>query len=394
MDIDRSLEPVITRHLDRGKSILLLGPRQTGKTTLLRRLQPDLAISLASPETRQRYEREPALLAAEVRGLERERPRRRPLVTIDEIQKVPALMDVCQQLIDDHEAQFVLTGSSARKLRRGQDINLLPGRLVGLRLDPLTIQETSPRSLNETLIFGTLPAIVTAPRNDDREADLATYVRTYLEEEVRQEALVRNIGAFGRFLELAGQESGRIVNYSRISQDVGVSSVTVQAYYDILVDCLVAERIEPITRSVSRRKLTRAARYLMFDLGVRRMAAGEGTRLMPERRGELFEQYVGLEIVRLCRLHLPTARLRFWRDPDGPEVDWVIEHEGALLPIEVKLSDRPSARDAKHLTVFLDEYKASAGLVICTAPRPLKLSPRVTAVAWQDLPDALLKAVR
>lgn len=392
MDIGRALEPVIERHLGRGKSILLLGPRQTGKTTLLRRLKPDLAISLASPETRQRYEREPGLLAAEIRALERRR--RRPLVTIDEIQKVPALMDVGQELIDDGEAQFVLTGSSARKLRRGQAINLLPGRLVGLRLDPLSIEEHPPRSLSDALIFGTLPAIVTAPRGDDREADLATYVQTYLEEEVRQEALVRNVGAFGRFLELAGQESGRIVNYSRLSQDVGVSSVTVQAYYEILVDCLVAERVEPITRSASRKKLTRAARYLMFDLGVRRLAAGEGARLLPVRRGELFEQFIGLEIIRMCRLHWPTARLRFWRDPDGPKVDWVIEHEGALLPIEVKLSDRPSARDAKHLGVFLDEYKAPTALVICTAPRPLKLSPRVTAVPWQGLPEALLKAVR
>lgn len=391
MGIKRGLEPVIERHLGRGKSILLLGPRQTGKTTLLKRLQPDLAISLASPETRQRYEREPGLLAAEVRALERSR--RRPLVTIDEIQKVPALMDVAQELIDDGEAQFVLTGSSARKLRRGQAINLLPGRLVGLRLDPLSIEEHPPRSLTDALTFGTLPAIVTAPRGDDREADLATYVQTYLEEEVRHEALVRNVGAFGRFLELAGQESGRIVNYSRISQDVGVSSVTVQAYYEILVDCLVAERVEPITRSASRKKLTRAARYLMFDLGVRRLAAGEGTRLLPVRRGELFEQFIGLESVRLCRRHLPAARLRFWRDPDGPEVDWVIEHQGAFLPIEVKLSDRPSSRDAKHLEVFLDEYKSPAALVICTAPRPLKLTARVMAVPWQGLPEALLKAV-
>ena len=147
---------------------------------------------------------------------------------MDEVQRAPGLMDVGQDLIDRGEAQFVFTGSSARKLRRGGEINLLPGRVVAMHLDPLTIEESRPGSLEEVLLFGSLPAIRTVEKKTDKEADLASYVTTYLEEEVRQEALVRNVGAFGRFLELAGQESGRIANYSKISRDVGVSSVTVQ----------------------------------------------------------------------------------------------------------------------------------------------------------------------
>lgn len=383
----RALEAPLARHLAR-TSVLLLGPRQTGKTTLLGRLGADLSVALTSPAVRHRYERDPGLLTAEVESLT---PPRRglPLVAVDEVQKVPALMDVAQDLIDRRRARFLLTGSSARKLRRGQDINLLPGRQVTLRLDPLSLGERRPASLDEALLFGSLPAVVTTTRAADREADLASYVETYLEEEVRQEALVRNIGAFGRFLEMAAQDSGRIVNYSRVSQDVGVSSVTVQAYYDILVDCLVAERVEPISRSASRKKLTRASRFLLFDMGVRRLAAREGTRLLPERKGELFEHFVGLELIRLLRLRLPAARLRFWRDPDGPEVDWVVEHHGRFLPIEVKLTDRPSARDTRHLEVFLDEYPAAAGLVICTVPRKARLSRRVTAVPWQDVPQVV-----
>ena len=113
----------------------------------------------------------------------------------------------------------------------------------------------------------------------------------------------------------------------------------------------------------------------------------------PARLGELFEQFIGLELIRLCRQHLPAARLRFWRDPDGPEVDWVLEHHGTYLPIEVKLSDRPSERDARHLGVFLDEYQARTGIVCCSAPRALRLGPRVTAVPWQDLAGSVLKAV-
>lgn len=388
MDIARSLEAVARRHLARGKSLLLLGPRQTGKTTLLRRLEPDLTISLAAPAVRQRYEQDLGLLAAEIGALAVSR-RRLPLVAVDEVQKVPAIMDAVQDLIDHGRARFVLTGSSARKLRRGQDLNLLPGRLVGLRLDPLTLEERQPRSLHEALAYGSLPGIATTTASAGREADLATYAETYLEEEVRQEALVRNIGAFGRFLELAAQDSGRIVNYSRVSQDVGVSSVTVQAYYEVLADCLVAERIEPITRSASRKKLTRASRYLVFDTGVRRLAAREGPRPHPARLGEWFEHFVGLEIIRLCRIHLPAARLRFWRDPDGPEVDWVLEHQGHYLPIEAKLSDRPTERDARHLGVFMDEYRSRAGLIVCTTPRPLRLNARVTAVPWPSLPAVL-----
>lgn len=395
MNIERKLAPVVRRHLDRGKSVLLLGPRQTGKTTLVDGLEADLAVSLAQPSTRQRYEREPSLLAAEVEALAaRSAARRPPLVVIDEVQKVPALLDVGQDLIDRKVARFVFTGSSARKLRRGRDVNLLPGRVVALRLDPLTMAECSPRSLEDTLLFGSLPAIRLTSSPEDREVDLRSYVETYLEEEVRQEALVRNVGAFGRFLELAAREAGRVANFSRISQDVGVSSVTVQSYYEILCDCLVAERIEPLTASVTRKKLTKSSRYLMFDTGVARAAAREGRRLPQTRLGELFEQFVGLEILRHARLVAPDARLRFWRDPDGPEVDWVIEHPDGLIPIEVKRTDRPTERDARHLQVFMQEYAAPRAFVVCTAPRPLQLSTAVTAIPWQELPDVIDRAIR
>jgi predicted AAA+ superfamily ATPase len=301
---------------------------------------------------------------------------------------------VGQDLIDRRVATFVFTGSSARKLRRGRDLNLLPGRVVVLRLDPLLLDEWHPSHLEDVLLFGSLPAICTTAERGDREADLRSYVETYLEEEVRQEALVRNVGAYGRFIELAAREAGRVANYSRISQDVGVTSVTIQSYYEILCDCLIAERIEPVVTSRTRKKLTKASRYLLFDTGVARTAAREGRQLPRARMGELFEQFVGLEVVRHCRLHAPDARLRFWRDPDGPEVDWVVDHPGGFLPIEVKLGDRPSERDARHLEVFMKEYGARRALVVCSAPRPVKLTSRVTAVPWQELPEVLRSALR
>jgi predicted AAA+ superfamily ATPase len=392
--IRRTLQPVLQHHLGRGKSVLLLGPRQTGKTTLLRHLRPDLVVELIEPRERQRYEKDPSTLRDEVLGLKE----KRPLVVIDEVQKVPELMNVAQGLIDKGQAQLVLTGSSARKLRRGGEINLLPGRVLGLRLDALTLEESLPATLLDALTDGALPGIRTQDLATDREQDLRTYVETYLEEEVRQEALVKRMAPFSRFLELAALESGRIVNFSRIASDIGASAPTIRGYYEILVDCLVAERVDPITRSSTRKKLTRSSRYLLFDLGVRRLAAGEGRRLGPERLGELFEQMVGLELIRLCRLHAPGAKLRFWRDPDGPEVDWVVEHEGRYVPVEVKWSERPRAADARHLRTFLDEHdNAPAGFIVCRSPRALAIDERITAVPWQSLADpeqGVLRAVR
>jgi predicted AAA+ superfamily ATPase len=386
----RRLEGELKRQLERGKSVLLLGPRQTGKTTLVNALDAALRISLVSPRARQRYERDPSVLVDEVGALPRGRSRGRPpLVIVDEVQKVPALMDVAQSLVDERTAQLVLTGSSARKLRRGQEINLLPGRVVALRLDPLAIEEDPRATLRELLLFGSLPAIRSTRRLADKESDLYSYVETYLEEEVRQEALVRNVGQFSRFLELAALESGRVANFARMGADVGISSVTISAYFDILVDCLVAERIEPITRSVSRKKLTKSSRFVLFDLGVRRLAAREGTRLGRNRMGELFEQLVGLELIRFCRLHIPQARVRFWRDPDGPEVDWVVEHQGRYLPVEVRLSARPTERDTRHLRAFMAEYRCRGALVVCDAPRPLSLTPAIQAVPWRELPSHL-----
>lgn len=380
--IARRLAPVLERHLARGKSILLLGPRQTGKTTLLASLSADLRLSLVEPRMRQRYEKDPSLLSAEVRAL----GKRRPLVILDEVQRVPALMDVAQTLIDERRAQLVLTGSSARKLKRGRDVNLLPGRVVSLRLDPLVLEEHAPTSLENALVMGALPGVRLEPDAADQSEDLRSYVETYLEEEVRQEALVKQLAPFERFLELAALESGRIANYSAIAQDIGASGPTVASYYEILLDCLVAERVEPITNSHTRKRLTKSSKFLLFDLGVRREAANEGPRLGRERLGELFEQFVGLELIRSCRLHRAGARLRFWRVPEGPEVDWVIEHHGRYVPIEVKWTDRPRIEDARHVATFLAEYRqARVGFVVCRTPRAVALSDTITALPWQSL---------
>lgn len=388
----RLQEKRVARALVRGKSVLMLGPRQTGKTTLAGRLPWDLSISFIRPEVRQRYEKEPDLLGQEVEALKPNGPSERPSILLDEVQKVPGILDVVQDLIDRRKANFLLTGSSARKLRRGSDVNLLPGRVLALRLDPFVLREMPAASLEHHLLYGSLPGIVALEADRDRETDLESYVTTYLEEEVRAEAIVRNLGSFARFLEYAASESGQIVNLRKLSQEVGVAHTTIASYFQILEDCLIAERIEPLTRSKTRKKLTKSQKYLFFDLGVRRLAAREGPRLSRETMGALFEQFVGLELLRASRLSDRKVRVRFWRDPGGPEVDWIVEKENGYLPIEVKWTSSPGSKEARHLQIFLSEYRqAETGYLVCQAPRRMKLADRIVALPWQEIDSLILE---
>ena len=386
--IKRLQEDRIRHAFGRNKSVLLLGARQTGKTTLVRQFKSDLSISFVQPDVRQRYEKAPQLLKGEVEALTPDVKGKRPLVILDEVQKVPVILDVVQDIIDRGMANFILTGSSARKLRRGAQVNLLPGRVVAFRMDPFSLREFSAKDLVERLLYGSLPGILAVQTLSDRETDLGAYVTMYLEEEIRAEAVVRNIGDFARFLELAASESGGIINLRKLSQEIGVSHTTIGAYYQILEDCLIAERIEPLTHSKTRKKLTKSDKYLFFDLGVRRLAAREGTKLSRDTMGLIFEQFIGLELLRSAHTNGKGGKLRFWRDPDGPEVDWVIDADGVYTPIEVKWTENPASADIRHLEVFLSEYKtAGTGYLVCRVPRKVKLSDRIFAIPWQSIDE-------
>lgn len=385
--IKRSLEKTILHHVQRGKSILLLGPRQVGKTTLLKKIKCDRYISLLSPGKRREYEKNPDQLKGEILALNLNIP----LIIIDEIQKVPILTDVIQELIDDKIAQFILTGSSARKLKKSKSVNLLPGRVISLRLDPLSSEEYSLESIEDILFYGHLPGIILNNSKKDQELELKSYVDTYLEEEVRAEALVRDLGPFARFLELAGLEAGRIMSYSSVSQEIGVDSKTIRNYFEILFDCLVAERIDPITKSETRKKLVKSSRYLFFDMGVRRLSSDEGTRVTPERKGELFEQFIGIELIRILRHHFPTAKLKFWKDSDGPEIDWVVEIDKVFIPIEVKWKKTVSKKDAKHLNTFLTEYSNThTALIVSRNEEKIQLDQNIKVIPWQKLPETII----
>ncbi len=379
---DRNIKYRIKKSLERGKSILLLGPRQTGKTSLVKSFTHDAAYNFIDPQVRQRFERSPGSLIPEVEALAQISPSK-PCLILDEIQKVPELMDALQLLIDKNIAQFIITGSSARKLQ-----NLLPGRVIRYQMDPLTLPELTnfQKGLNFLLENGTLPYITTLDDPTAIEEELETYVTTYLEEEIRKEALVRNLSAFTQFFNLACIDSGNLVNFRKLSQEIGIAHTTIAEYYRILEDCMVAERFEPITKTATRRRLTKSPKYLLFDLGVRRVGAGEGTRLSQRKMAEIFEQWVGLELRRLTRTAGHATSVHFWRAHDGPEVDWVLQLPDRYIPIEVKWTDTPKLNDARHLSLFMKEYpNTPRAYIICRAPKPLLLSENIMALPWQEL---------
>jgi len=421
---DRWLADTLAAKLGRPYIHILFGARQTGKSTLLKRLMPDDAfcINFADPEERNRHIAQPGLLARQCQALPQKKTPQ--TVFIDEAQTVPSVFDAVQSLYDADKSRwrFVLCGSSARKLRQ-TGANLLPGRSILHHLEALTLVEqpppqnpaaapaspaplpgesplpfawekesAAPRRLfpawdiEERLAFGALPGIVTA-NVDDRADLLRTYSTVFLEEEIRREALVKDYSGFLRFLQLAAQESGQVINFTTISRDVGISIPTVKSHYQLLEDMFVGFTVSAFSGS-ARRKLLSSPRFFFFDLGIRNAAAGLTPGLDTARAlaGTLFEQWVGIELWKRLR-YLRKGRLHHMRTTDGAEIDFIVEMGNQLIPVEVKWTERPSLTDARHLTTFLREHpgKAERGWVVCRCPRPEALSENITAIPWWAL---------
>lgn len=389
--IKRAISEKIRKAWARGKSILLLGPRQTGKTTLSKTYEFDFTINFLSSTVRQSYERNPDVLIKEIKALKKNKV---VSVLIDEVQKVPQIMDPIQYLIDEKKAQFFITGSSARKLKQQADINLLPGRVISFKLDSIMLEEHSSEDLDEILDFGQLPEVLLTDDQEDKEELLQTYVEVYLEEEIRKEAQLRKLPDFYHFLQKAAEHAGNLCSYSAIAQDIGVSHVTVKSYYEILETTLIAQKIEPIIQSKTRKKLIKSPRYLFFDLGVRRLAARQGINQANSIKGLLFEQFVGLEITKFLHAYKLKSSLHFWQDPEAAEIDWVIKTENKFIPIEVKLNNKITNSDAKHCRTFIKEYSCpSGGFIIYTGLNIQQVDENILAYPWEQLP-ALLKKLK
>jgi len=362
-------------------SCLLLGPRQTGKSTLVRSILPpgSWTVDLLQHDVFLRYVKEPARFRAEAT----ERIRRgAPAIFVDEVQKIPALLDEVHGLIEQTRVRFFLTGSSARKLRRG-GVNLLAGRAAARRLHPLTSVEIGNGfDLDRALRFGTLPAVVTADVEAATEL-LAAYAQTYLREEIQAEAVVRNLGGFARFLDVAAAQSGDILNAVAVASDAGVSARTVREYFQILEDTLIGFRLEPWRKS-PRARLVGHPRFYFFDTGVtnalnRRLHA----EVDAPTRGRLFEQWVVTECVRLVDYLYPETRLFYWRTNHGAEVDLLFERHGKLLlAVEIKSRRSVSSADLTGLRSFAEAHPGVPRAVVATVPEPFRIDT-IDVLPWR-----------
>jgi predicted AAA+ superfamily ATPase len=410
----RWIEPRLREKLSRPFVHILFGARQTGKTTLLRKLIPKAAIWLdfSVPDQRVEYLAEPDELIRQCRALP---VSDEPLwVVVDEAQLVPDIFNAVQHLYDSDKTRwrFVLCGSSARKLRR-TGANLLPGRSCLHRMHPLLTAErpfpetgsltyTVPSpvpfeaapvaaqsplfpktALVERMTVGELPGVAGAPA-EQRPDILRSYCQAHLEEELRREALIKDWPPFAKFLRLAGAEAGQIVNYAKIAQQAGVSLPTIKNYYQLLEDMFLAFRLPAFSKS-RRKNLLSTDRFFFADLGVRHGAAGLAITAdtVLANPGPVFEQWVGIELWKRLQ-YLEEGHLHYLRAKSGMEIDFIVERSGQFTPIEVKWTDHPTETDARHLLEFLKEHpkQAKQAYIICRCSRPMEICEKVTALPW------------
>lgn len=364
------------------ESAFLFGCRQSGKTMLLRRTAgADLYIDLLKKSERMRYTANAELLGAEIASLQCERP----VVVVDEIQKVPGLLDEVHRVIEsDTPARFILTGSSARKLKRSH-ANMLGGRAVTLKLFPFCYPEIKESfALSTYLHFGGLPSVWLAPSDAARRRRLASYVETYLNEEIYEEAAIRNLPAFTRFLEFAGHENGNTLNYAAISMQLGVSANTVREYFRILADTLLGFILKPYAKS-HRQRVVKHPKFYFVDTGIafalRRMLSIELTEA-PPLFGDAFEHFIIIEIMKAITYLNEEIEMSFFRTSDGAEVDLVLEKHGRTIPIEIKSSTAPGKLSG--LRSFLRDHEVSAAYCACRTPRAYS-QEGVRFIPWQDL---------
>jgi uncharacterized protein len=354
MNINRYIN--LKKELEK-KSIILFGPRQTGKSWLIRNtLQEYKVYNLLHNETFLKLSHSPQRLREEYSSSSNNK--KNNLIIIDEIQRIPSLLNEVHSMIEEQGVHFLLTGSSARKLRHG-GVNLLGGRAHVRFLHPFSFCELKNNfNLERAINYGLLPSIYLSDAPDE---NLKSYVGLYLQEEIANEGLTRNIPAFSRFLMVAALCNGKIINYTKIANDAQVARSTIQEYFAILKDTLIAHELPAWGKSKKRKAIT-ASKFYLFDTGI--------TRVLQERNlinlnspefGEAFETYIFHELKTFADYH-KIDKLHYWRSISGYEVDFILNDETA---IEVKASKNISQQDLKNLKSLKEEKKLKDYIIVC-----------------------------
>jgi predicted AAA+ superfamily ATPase len=363
------------------RSVFVFGPRQTGKSSYIRsQLEPPAMLyNLLDRGLLLRLMADPTLMRQEVQA----RRLHDCVVCLDEIQKCPELMDEVHLLIEERHIRFLLTGSSARKLKRS-GTNLLGGRGRDRIMHPFVYPELRDHgfSLDRAMFSGLLPPHFLSR---DPEEDLAAYVDRYLTEEIAAEGMARNLPAFARFLQTASTMNSRIVNYTKVSSDAQVPRQTVQQWFQILKDTLIAFELHAFTGTVKRKAIATSKLYF-FDMGVVR-ALRRLSRVGPTSGdfGEFFEHFIFLEVRTWIDYHRPRATLHFWRSTSGFEVDLLLD---GRIAIEVKAAERAQERDHKGLKAIREETGIDRTILVCREERP-RLVDGIEIMPWHYFLDLL-----
>lgn len=374
-----NVKPYVQRILDlpaliEKKSHFLFGPRQTGKTSLIHHTLKGVKVyDLLDTSIYLALSQNPGRIGQELTAEDR-------IVVIDEIQRLPELLNEVHRLIETHGIRFLLTGSSARKLRRG-DVNLLGGRARTKYLHPFTYKELGDKfDLSRAIERGLLPSIYFS---DDPQADLQAYAGSYLQEEIIAEGATRNLPAFSRFLKVAALCNGQIVNFTNVSNDAQVARTTVYEYFDILKDTLILYEL-PSWRKSKKRKPLASSKYYFFDVGIVSRLQGRKFRPGTPEFGEAFETYLMHEL--MCYSdYVSGESLSYWRSTSGFEVDFLI---GDHTAVEVKAKENVSATDLKPLRALSEEKKLKRYLCVSLEPRRRRVE-EVTVIPYKDFLEAL-----
>jgi predicted AAA+ superfamily ATPase len=379
--IPRKISEIINKSK---KSILLLGPRQTGKSTLIGAMSPRLSINLMHEPTFFEFSRDARELENRLRAVESGK------IFIDEIQRLPSLLNTIQTLIDrsPRRFQFLLTGSSARKLKR-DSANLLPGRIHVFHLGPLVASELGYRlDTQEALTHGTLPGIYTSDDVLDKQLTLSSYAATYLQEEIKAENLTKNIEGFSRFLALIGVESAKYLDLSKLASDALVPRQTAGRFFEILEDTMIVRRCEAFAKS-QRRRLVRHPKFFFFDNGVLNGLLRNFT-VSEDRIGRLFETLFFNQIFDSCAAMNIPVRISNYRTSAGAEVDFIIEMPQGLWAVELKASRNVGSRDLSGLKSFREFYGKPCRAVVAYLGEHRKAIDDIEILPWQVAIQELL----
>jgi predicted AAA+ superfamily ATPase len=371
-----SIKRILQMTLPAGRSAFLWGARKTGKSTYLReRFPQSLIFDFLDTDLVLEFSKRPALLRDQL--LAQDATVLKYPIILDEVQKVPHILDEVHWLIENRKLQFILCGSSARKLKRGQ-ANLLGGRAWRFEMFPLVSAEVKTLDLLRVLNHGMIPNHYL---EDQYQKSLKAYTTDYLKEEVFAEGLTRNIPAFSRFFEAVGYSHGELTNFSNIARECGVDSKTVKEYYQILEDTLLGTMIAPFKRRQSRQVITQTPKFYLFDVGV---AGALTNRHLTVERGELFgkafEHFIFMEIRAHSSLRELNYAINFWRTKSGLEADFVLGD--GQVAIEVKGTQRVERNDLRPLMAFKDEYSPRQTLVVCNE-RVERIHERIRILPWR-----------